>query len=257
MTQIEGQAPRIQPREETDIDAIAASHLCFAYPHQPSVLEDVNFQIHPGEKVGAIGANGAGKTTLFLAICGILKATSGEVRLFNKPIQAGQFHADVGLVFQNPADQLFCPSVWDDVAFGVENMGFPPDEVEHRVTEALTTTGVLSLADRIPHHLSGGEKCMVAIASVIAMQPRLVLYDEPSANLDLRARRRLINFLQASSTTQLIASHDLELILEVCDRVLLFNEGRLVADGASSEIMSNSSLMRENGLEKPHSLTHS
>ncbi len=256
MTQIEGQAPRIQPSAETDVYAIAASDLSFAYPEQQPVLEDVNFQIHPGEKVGTIGANGAGKTTLFLAICGILKATSGEVRVFDRPIEAGKFHADVGLVFQNPADQLFCPSVWDDVAFGVENMGFPPDQVEQRVTEALTTTGVLSLADRIPHHLSGGEKCMVAIASVIAMQPRLVLYDEPSANLDLRARRRLIDFLQASSTSQLIASHDLELILEVCDRVLLFNQGHLVADGAPSEIMGDRALMKENGLEKPHSLDH-
>lgn len=254
MTQTEGQIPRVQSLEETNLCAIATHHLCFAYPHQQSVLDNITFQMYPGEKVGTIGANGAGKTTLFLTICGILKATSGEVRLFNNPVQAGQFHADVGLVFQNPADQLFCPSVWDDVAFGVENMGFPPDEVERRVTEALTTTGVLSLADRIPHHLSGGEKCMVAIASVIAMQPRLVLYDEPSANLDLRARRRLIHFLQESATTQLIASHDLELILEVCDRVLLFNQGCLVADGSPSEIMGDRALMEANGLEKPHSL---
>lgn len=255
MTQIEGQVPRIRSHQ-TAVSAIAATHLYFSYPHQPPILEDISFQISPGQKVGTIGANGAGKTTLFLAICGILKANSGEVQVFNQPIQAGQFHADVGLVFQNPADQLFCPSVWDDVAFGVENMGFPPAEVEQRVTEALTTTGVLHLADRIPHHLSGGEKCMVAIAAVIAMQPRLVLYDEPSANLDLRARRRLIHFLQESATTQLIASHDLELILEVCDRVLLFNQGRLIADGLPHHIMGDRALMEANGLEKPHSLRY-
>ncbi|MEC4804506.1 MAG: energy-coupling factor ABC transporter ATP-binding protein [Jaaginema sp. PMC 1079.18] len=253
MTQIEGQIPRIRSHS-TAVYAIAATHLYFSYPHHPPILEDINFQIFPGQKVGTIGANGAGKTTLFLTICGILKANAGEVQVFNQPVQAGRFHGDVGLVFQNPADQLFCPSVWDDVAFGVENLGFPPEEVAKRVTAALTTTGVLHLADRIPHHLSGGEKCMVAIASAIAMQPRLVLYDEPSANLDLRARRRLIHFLQESSTTQLIASHDLELILEVCDRVLLFNQGRLIADGSPHQIMSDRPLMEANGLETPPSL---
>jgi cobalt/nickel transport system ATP-binding protein len=250
MTQIEEQIRRRIHQEA----AISVSHLCFSYPHQQPVLNDVSFRIAPGEKVGTIGPNGAGKTTLFLAICGILRPTAGEIRVFQKPIEAGQFHADVGLVFQNPADQLFCPSVWDDVAFGAENMGFAPDEVERRVTEALRTTGVLPLADRVPHHLSGGEKCMVAIASVLSMQPRLILYDEPSANLDLRARRRLIHFLQESQTTQAIASHDLELILEVCDRVLLFNQGGIVADGTPEEVMGDGDLMAANGLEKPHSL---
>ncbi len=151
---------------------------------------------------------------------------------------------------------MFCPTVKDDIAFGPENMGLSPEEIAERVDTALSLTGVSHLKDRVPHHLSGGEKCMVAIASVLAMQPQIILYDEPSANLDLKARRRLIRFLKASPETIILSSHDLELVLEVCDRVILLNQGRVMADGIPQEIMSDRILMESNNLEVPHSLTH-
>ncbi|MEM8829436.1 MAG: energy-coupling factor ABC transporter ATP-binding protein [Cyanobacteria bacterium P01_G01_bin.19] len=236
--------------------AISLRNLCFSYGNERAILTDINLEVSTGETVGLIGANGAGKTSLFLAICGILPSTYGEVKLFDRPIEAGQFNPEIGLVFQNPDDQLFCPTVRDDIAFGLENINLSPAEIETRISAALSLTGVTHLADRIPHQLSGGEKCMVAIAAVLAMLPQVVLYDEPSANLDLRARRRLINFLQNSHETTIVSSHDLELILEICDRVILLDRGRIVADGIPQEIMSDPDLMEANGLEVPHSLTH-
>lgn len=236
------------------MEAIAITNLCYSYPNQRQILANLNLSIFPGERVGLIGPNGAGKTTLFLSICGILSPSVGEIILFGKPVIPGEFRPEIGLVFQNPDDQLFCPTVRDDVAFGPENMGLTPAEVEGLVEEALIVTGATQLKERVPHQLSGGEKCMVAIASVLAMHPQLVLYDEPSANLDLRARRRLITFLQCSRETILLSSHDLELILEVCDRVLLLNQGNILAAGIPSEVMRNKELMEANGLEVPPSL---
>ncbi len=236
--------------------AISITNLGFKYSQERSVLTDINLQILAEEKIGLIGANGAGKTTLFLAICGLLKSSYGSVKLFNRLVNSGEFYPEIGLVFQNPDDQLFCPTVKDDIAFGPENMGLSPEEIAERVDTALSLTGVSHLKDRVPHHLSGGEKCMVAIASVLAMQPQIILYDEPSANLDLKARRRLIRFLKASPETIILSSHDLELVLEVCDRVILLNQGRVMADGIPQEIMSDRILMESNNLEVPHSLTH-
>ena len=240
-----------QSEENTVINL---TKLSFGYNKSEPILNNLNLKILAGERVGLIGPNGAGKTTLFLSICGILSPKRGEIRLFGKPVKAGEFRPEIGLVFQNPDDQLFCPSVRDDVAFGPENMGLEPEEVGDRVEEALSLTGVSFLADRVPHQLSGGEKCMVAIASVLAMHPQLVLYDEPSANLDLKARRRLINFLRSSKETILLSSHDLELILEVCDRVLILNQGQIIADGKPDEIMAQKQLMEANGLEVPQSI---
>jgi len=241
-------------REEQREAALSVSALSVSYANRPDVLRAASFKILPGERIGLIGPNGAGKTTLFLSICGVLSPASGEIQLFGRPVVPGEFRAEIGLVFQNPDDQLFCPSVWEDVAFGPENLGLSPQAVKQRVEQALSLTGILPLASRVPHHLSGGEKRMVAIASVLAMHPQLVLYDEPSANLDLRSRRRLIRFLQQSSETCAIASHDLEMILEVCDRVLLLNQGETIADGRPDEIMADRQLMELNGLESPPSL---
>ena len=196
------------------------SGLVFSYPDGNTVLESVNLEVMLGERVGLIGPNGAGKTTLFLQICGVLKPSAGEVSVLGRAVLNGRFYPDVGLVFQNSDDELFCPSV----------------------------------IDRPPHHLSEGEKRMVSIAGVLAMQPRVVIYDEPSANLDIRSRRRLIRLLQASNETILIASHDLELVLEVCDRVVLMDRGLIVADGNPREIMCDDRLMEAHGQEKPHSL---
>lgn len=218
------------------------------------ILHKINLRVTQAEKIGVIGPNGAGKTTLFLLMCGILSPSRGRISLFNQQVKPGKFYPDIGLVFQNPNDQLFCSTVREDVAFGPENMGLSSTSVNQRVENALSVTGTLPLANRVPYQLSGGEKCMVAIATVLAMQPRLVLYDEPSANLDLRARRRLIRFLQSASHSYLIASHDLELIRESCDRLILLSGGEIVADGIPKEIMSDRSLMEANCLEVPASL---
>jgi cobalt/nickel transport system ATP-binding protein len=189
-----------------------------------------------------------------MLLCGVLKPKSGGISLFGEPLKQGQFRPEVGLLFQDPDDQLFSASVWDDIAFGPQNMGLPPEEVKARVNHAVEMTGTERLLNRLPHHLSGGEKQMVAIAGLLAMMPRVILYDEPTANLDLRTRRRLIRFLQASSETLLISAHDLEFILEVCDRVLLIDDGRIIADGNPKDIMGDQDLMENHGLEKPHSL---
>ena len=234
--------------------ALVVSGLSFSYPDKPDVLRDVSLKVQIGERVGLIGPNGAGKTTFFLLVCGVLKPDAGEIVLFGKPVVRGKFSPEAGMVFQNPDDQLFCPSVRDDVAFGPRNLGLPQEKVEARVEEALSLTGGLELADRPPHHLSGGEKRMVSIAGILAMCPRLVAYDEPTSNLDIRSRRRLIRFLQASEETMLIASHDLEFILEVCNRIVLMDEGRIVVNGEPREVMGNVELMEAHGLERPHSL---
>lgn len=241
-------------RESTEI-ALSVSNLKFAYPKQEEIFSNLNLQIQSEERVGLIGPNGSGKTTLFLLICGILLPTSGKIEVFGKSIETG-FSSDIGLVFQNPDDQLFTTRVRDDVTFGPQNMALEKEEVEKLVRQALAATGVEHLSERVPQNLSGGEKSMVAIATVLAMKPRVILYDEPSANLDLRARRRLIEFLQNSQETIMISTHDLDLVLEVCDRVLLLDEGKIVADGKSREIMGDQQLMEAHGLEKPHSLTH-
>ncbi len=234
--------------------AIQIKDLCFSYPDCRDILCDLDLQVGSGERVGVIGPNGAGKTTCFLSICGVLKPSGGEVRIFGDPVIPGQLRSEVGLVFQNPNDQLFSTTVWEDVAFGPENMGLPPEVIRDRVQQALRLTGTEALADRPPHHLSGGQKRMVAIAGVLAMQPQIMIYDEPSANLDMRARRRLIEFLRQSEQTLLIASHDLEFILEVCQRVILMDGGQIVADGSCAEVMGDQDLMEAHALEKPHSL---
>ncbi len=234
--------------------AIAISALSFSYPDCPHVLHDISVNISAGEKVGIVGPNGAGKTTLFRLLCGVLRPTLGEIFVLNEPVVPNAFRPEIGFVFQNPDDQLFSASVWDDVAFGPQNMGLSDEQVQERVQEAIALTGLSELLHRPPHHLSGGEKRMVAIASILSMRPEVVIYDEPSANLDLRARRRLIQFLQRSHRTLLISSHDLEFILEVCDRVLLIDNGELIADGAAKTVMGDRDLMEAHGLEKPHSL---
>ena len=239
--------------EQTEA-AIAIDQLHFAYPDQPYVLQDLSLSVSKGERLGLIGHNGCGKTTLFLLIAGILTPRQGEIAVLGEIAKPGLFRPEIGVVFQNPNDQLFSASVWDDVAFAPQNLGLPPAVVQARVQEALAVTGTTALAHRPPHHLSGGEKRMVAIAGVLAMAPQILLYDEPTANLDLRARRRLIQFLHRSPQTMMIASHDLEFILEVCDRVALMAAGCIMAEGSPQRLMSDTTLMDRHGLEVPHSL---
>ncbi len=242
------------PPKTVTQSALQLSELCCSYPDRPDVLQQVSLEIKPGERVGLIGPNGAGKTTLFLAICGVLPPKQGDITSFGKAVRTGEFRPEIGLLFQNPTDQLFSMSVRDDVAFGPMNMGLSELDVQERVSAVLELTGISDLADCPPHHLSGGQKQMVAIAAILAMRPRIMLYDEPSASLDIRARRRLIQFLQQCQETLLISAHDLEFILEVCDRVILLDEGRVVADGTAQAIMGNQDLMEAHGLEKPYSL---
>ncbi|MGA1284092.1 MAG: energy-coupling factor ABC transporter ATP-binding protein [Prochlorothrix sp.] len=234
--------------------AIEIHNLTFAYEGRSLTLHIPHLQVNRGDRVGIVGCNGVGKTTLFHLLCGLLQPCQGYASIFQNPVVPGGFSPDVGFVFQNPDDQLFSPSVWEEVAFGPGNMGLSLEEISQRVHRALTFTGTEALLHLPPHHLSGGQKRMVAIASVLALEPRLMIYDEPSANLDLRARRRLIQLLQASGETMLVSSHDLELIREVCDRVLVLDQGQIQADGATVEILGDRELMERHGLEVPPSL---
>lgn len=235
-------------------DALLVDDLCLAYPDRAEVLAGVSLRIKSGERVALVGPNGAGKSSLFLAIAGILKPVSGRIELFGSAVKPGSHHPDVGMIFQQADDQLFCPTVAEDVAFGPRNLGLDADQVAQRVASALTTVGACELRHRPIHHLSGGEKRIVCIAGALAMQPRLLLCDEPTSGLDLRNRRRLIKLLQSAQQTLLIASHDLEFLLEVCDRTLLLDAGELVADGEVASVFGNVTLMEAHGQERPHSL---
>lgn len=233
---------------------VQARGLAYAYPDGTPALADVSLDLGDGEAVGLVGANGAGKSTLLLALNGLVETSAGEVRIGElavTPATRAQVHRTVGFVFQDADDQLFMPTVREDVAFGPLHLGLAPAEVDARVTEALETVGAAHLAARAPHRLSGGEKRAVAIAGVIAMKPRVLLLDEPSAGLDPAARRRLIGLLRSFGHTRLVATHDLDLVLEVCTRVLVMHEGRVVADGAPPAVFSDAPLLARCGLEPP------
>ena len=222
---------------------IAINNLGFNYGQDRAVLTDVNLDVCTGEKVGLIGANGAGKTTLFMTVCGVLTPNYGEVKILDKTVVPGEFNPDIGLVFQNPDDQLFCPTVRDDVAFGAENMGLSPEEVAERVEIALSLTGVSHLIDRVPHHLSGGEKCMVAIASVLAMLPQVILYDEPTTGLDPITANEIIQLMlkiqRDLDTASIIITHDMDCARVISNRMIILQDGINYAEGTYQEL-SNS-----------------
>lgn len=232
------------------------NNLTYQLSEAKKVLSNISLAVYDGERIGIIGPNGAGKTTLFLSIAGVNKPLEGEIILFDRHVASGEFRPELGMVFQNQDDQIFCPSVGDDIAFGPINMGLTKDEVKQRVNFVVELLGIGELVDRLPHQLSGGEKRLVAIAGVIAMQPQLMIYDEPTSNLDMRYRRRLIEFIKYSSSHKgmLVASHDLEFILEVCNRVVLLDDGRIIADGNPTDILSDKKLLLLHGLEQPYSL---
>jgi cobalt/nickel transport system ATP-binding protein len=226
----------------------------YTYPDGTPALRGVSLRLHHGEAVGVVGANGAGKSTLLLHLNGLLLPQSGEVRIGDVPLTAGtraQIHRTVGFVFQDADDQLFMPTVEEDVAFGPLNVGLPSEEVRARVQAALQTVGAEHLAARAPYRLSGGEKRAVAIAGVLAMSPDVLVLDEPSAGLDPAARRRLIVLLRSFSHTKVIATHDLDLVLDACTRVLVMHAGRVQADGAPDEIFGDAELLRRCHLEQP------
>jgi cobalt/nickel transport system ATP-binding protein len=207
--------------------------------------------------VGIIGANGAGKSTLLLHMNGYLMPTSGAVTIGDLPLTRKtrqEIRKKVGILFQNPDDQLFMPTVYDDVAFGPLNLGLDEVAVKERVHDALNLVNSFDLRDKPPHHLSSGQKSAVAIASVMAVEPDILAMDEPAANLDPKSRRLLINLLKTFAHSRIIASHDLDLIMDVCGRCIVIREGTVAADGPSMEILSNRTLLEENNLELPLSL---
>jgi cobalt/nickel transport system ATP-binding protein len=234
--------------------------LCFAYPDGTEALRGVSFRIGHGGSVALVGANGAGKSTVLLHLVGCLVPSRGEVRIGDVALNrqtVALVRRSVGMVFQDPDDQLFMPTVAEDVAFGPLNAGLPPDQVRQRVSAALDRVGMARVRARPPHRLSAGEKRAVAIATVLAMAPDILVMDEPSSNLDPRARRRLIELLQSFAHTKIIATHDLELVVEVCSRVIVLDGGHVVADGTPRDVLNDEALMLAHGLERPHILRHS
>lgn len=230
--------------------AVQISGLRYRYPDGTSALDGIDLAIHAGERVGIIGANGAGKSTLLLHLNGILRG-EGEVRIFGTPLARSslkQIRGQVGLVFQNPDDQLFCPTLFDDVAFGPRNMRLSEDEVRRRVETALERVGLAGLETKSAFHLSIGQKKRAAMATVLSMDAQILALDEPTSNLDPRARRNLVKLLAEIPETQIITTHDLGLVAELCSRVLLLDRGKVVADGPPERIVEDQALLEEHGL---------
>ncbi len=226
--------------------------------HDHWVLRGVDLAIEPGERIALLGPNGAGKTSLLHMFVGIRPISEGQVRVTGLDVSdAGNLPAvrrEVGLVFQEPNDQLFCATVYEDVAFGPRQMGWPEAEVDQRVCAALEAVGMAGEAQGVSHHLSSGQRRRASLATVLVMGPRVLLLDEPTNDLDPRGRRTLESILDPCRQTLIIATHDLEFALRVCRRGVLLDEGRVVADGAVRQILSDGQLMEAHGLEVPGSL---
>jgi cobalt/nickel transport system ATP-binding protein len=224
--------------------------LSFSYPDGQQALQEVNLVVHAGESVAIIGPNGAGKSTLLLHFNGILRGNS-KVRICGLPAEdrnLKEIRRRVGMVFQDPEDQLFSPTVFDDVAFGPINMGCSKAEVERRVKQALERVGMSGYEQRSPYHLSVGEKKKVAIATVLSMEPEILVLDEPTSNLDPRSKWNLIKLLQGLCITKIVATHDLELVRALCHRTVMLDHGKVVADGSTEVILSDLSLLQAHGL---------
>jgi len=234
--------------------SIEVEHLSFAYPDGHQALKDVSLSIQPCEKVALVGPNGAGKSTLILHLNGILSGGQGTVRVCGLeaiPANLKRLRAMVGLVFQSPDDQLFSPTVYDDVAYGPLYQGLPAGEVQQRVEEALAAVHMSNYAGRVSHHLSVGEKKRITIATVLSMKPEALVLDEPSAGLDPRARRSLIRLLGELPMTMLVSTHDMLLVRELLPRMVIMDEGRVVADGSTELLMKDQALLEAHGLEAP------
>jgi cobalt/nickel transport system ATP-binding protein len=237
---------------------LTTSRLSHRYACGRVALDDVSFALEPGACVALVGPNGAGKTTLFLRLCGVLAGKPGQVSVSGLdpavPEHRKKLPEVVGVVFQNPDDQLFGPTVEEDVAFGPLNMGATVEEAKARVAEALAAVGMSGAGERVPLQLSGGEKRRAALAGVLAMRPSVLLLDEPSMFLDPRGRRELIATIRALPGTKLIATHDLDLVLDTCPRTLVLDAGKLAADGPTDALLADAGLMEKHGLEVPYRL---
>jgi len=234
-------------------DILQAHDLRFSYPDGHLALKGVSINVCAGDKVALVGPNGAGKSTFMLHLNGILTG-QGELKIAGMPVSEKtlpQIRAAVGLVFQNPDDQLFSPTVFEDVAFGPLHMGLPEAEVRSRVEEALQAVDMAAFTERLSHHLSVGEKKRIAIATVLSMRPQLLVLDEPSAGLDPRARRTLINLLRRLPITMLVSTHDLAMVAELFPRTVIMDDGQIVADSLTSEILTDTRLLEAHGLERP------
>jgi len=233
---------------------VEAKNVSYMYPSSNQGIHNISFRITHGESVAVVGANGAGKSTLLQHLNGFLMPDEGTIRIGDFPLTKGTImdvRRTVGMVFQDPDDQLFMPTVFDDVAFGPLNLGLPPEEVKKRVRESLIRVGSDHLGDRPAYRLSGGEKRAVAIASVLAMSPDILVMDEPSSNLDPLARQRLIDLLLTFKHTKIIATHDLDLAVDVCERIIVLHKGLVTADGSTREIFQDKKLLTRSGLAQP------
>ncbi len=242
--------------------AIEVRNLRYEYSDGTHALRGVSFRIQPGECVGLIGPNGAGKSTLLLHLNGVLPDdgdADGEVLVDTQKLTRENLFAvrrKVGLLFQDPDDQLFCATVFEDVSFGPQQFGIGKEQLPAIVADAIAKVGLSGFEKRSPHRLSGGEKRLVCLAGLLACEPGVLVLDEPTSNLDPRGRRQIKALLANIPATRIIAAHDLEMILELCPRSLLLDNGQIIADGPTVQLLSDESLMLAHGLEKPHALLH-
>ncbi|MCH0564276.1 energy-coupling factor ABC transporter ATP-binding protein [Streptomyces sp. MUM 2J] len=234
--------------------SLEVAGLAFAYPDGHQALFGVDFGIGRGERVALLGPNGAGKTTLVLHLNGILSGGTGTVTVAGLPVNRrnmAEIRRKVGIVFQDPDDQLFMPTVREDVAFGPAAAGLRGPELEKRVDRALAQVGMAAFKDRPPHHLSFGQRRRVAVATVLAMEPEILVLDEPSSNLDPASRRELADILRSLNVTVLMVTHDLPYALELCPRSLILSDGVIAADGTTADLLADDALMRAHRLELP------
>jgi len=235
------------------MQAIRCKQVLFTYPDGTEAVRGIDLEIESGEKVGIIGPNGAGKST-FLTLLNGVNQPQGELFINDisvNPKNVRSIRSLVGIAFQNPDDQLFCPTILEDVAFGPLNQGLSQKEVTQRVGQALAEIGLENYEQRSSIHLSLGERKLASIAAVISMQPQIIALDEPTGNLDAFHRRRLINWLQKTSRTCIITSHDLDMILETCSRVIIMDKGRIAANDSAHQILNNFKLLEDHYLEPP------
>lgn len=248
----DGDRPVVDAAHEVVLDV---RDLVFRFPDGTLALEGLSLTVHAGERVAVLGPNGAGKTTLALHLNGLHRAQSGSISVGGLALtdaNLAEIRRRVGHVFQDTEDQLFMPTVAEDVAFGPANLGVVGDELDAIVEDALAQVGMRGASARAPHHLSGGERRRVAVATVLSMQPSLLVLDEPTSNLDPAARRELVDVLASLPITQLVITHDLPFALELCRRAVVVNDGVVVADGATDEILTDQQLLHENRLELPY-----